>query len=88
MIFSQVHNEKKQVKYKEIENIQFKEKKSTMKLNVAIKVCVERDKETRPIKNRLSSLHWRKGEGCPQGKTPCNKASNLVSNRKQKLLLM
>lgn len=65
-----VYNEKKQMRQKEIENVQFEEKKSTRKLNIAARVCAAGGKVTEERPN----LHWNKGSGA-SGQEPPDKLS-------------
>lgn len=66
-LLMQVYNGKERVKPKEIQNVQFREKKSTKKFNVTEEVCDKREalilQESATLKEKLPSLHWNNGEG-------------------------
>lgn len=65
-------HKRQQVGQIEIQNVQFREKKSTRNLNVPVKACTATKaiivKEIRVIKERPLALQWNKGNGSPRAR--------------------
>ena len=63
MTLIHVYNYNVQVEQKKNLNVKFEEKKSIRKHNMAVAMCVERNKDITPAKESHHILHWVKNNG-------------------------